>query len=94
MVMNLHRNAHLLENQAHLRANILERVHWWHWKIAPLHRRPMSEITTLVFDSSRPAGFLGFDFHTAARHIDRPGDPIKNKEFGLWPKVRCITHPT
>ena len=89
--MDLNGHTHLLENQAHLGANVLVGVHGRNGKVAALYRGTVGQVAAFVVNPGRPTAFLLFDLDPTARHIDVPGDAIEDEELWLWAEICGVT---
>jgi len=87
VVMHFHRNAHLLEDQAHLGAHVLERIDRRHREITALHWRAVREVAALDLLARRPRGLFGVDLHEATRHVEVPGHRVEDEELGLRAEI-------
>jgi hypothetical protein len=92
MVVHFDRNAHLLEQQAHLGTHVLEGVDRGHGEVAALHARPMAQVAAFEFLAGAPGRFFGVDLDRAARHVDVPGDRVENEELGLGTEETGVAH--
>ena len=90
MVMHLDLDTLLIEQQANLRADVLQRVGRRHREVAALDRRPVREVPCLVLDSGRPGSLFRLDLYERAGHVDAPRDRIEDEKFGLRAEVRGI----
>ena len=61
MVVHLDGEAHLLERQAHRRANVLQRVDRRNREIAALDARPVAEVAFLDLLVALPRALVGLD---------------------------------
>ena len=91
MMMHLDRHTHLLEDQAHLGAHVLEGINRRDREIAALDRRAMGQIAAFEVQPGRPAGLFRVDLDTATRHVDVPGHRIENEKLGLRAEKGRIT---
>jgi hypothetical protein len=90
MVMHFHRHTHLLENQAHLGAHVLQRIHRRNREVAAFDGRPVPAVAAFEPLVGGPGGFLGIDLNGASRHVHMPGDRVEDEEFRFGAEVSDI----
>jgi len=81
------RDAALLEQQAHLRAHVLEAVHRRHREVAALDAGPVRHVAALELLVRAPGRLLRGDADVAAVHADVPVHLVEDEELGLGPEV-------
>ena len=81
MMVNLDRNAHLLQQQTHFGPHVLETVYRRHREITALYGRTMTGIATFHLESRRPGTFFGIDLEKTAGHIVFPANTVKDEKF-------------
>ncbi len=90
VVMHFDRHAHLFEQQAHFRADVLQTVNRGHREIAALHRRAVAHIAAFHLVAGGPGGFVGVDLDEAARHVHIPADLVENEKLGFRTEIGGI----
>ena len=91
MVVHFHRNAQLLQHQAHLRTHVLEAVNGWHRKVAALDGGAVTGIAMVKFFARVPSRLFRVDFVEAAGHVVGPTHTVKHEKLGLRTKVSGVT---
>lgn len=86
VVMHFNRNAQRFQDQAHFRADVLERVDRGDREVAALLARTVAGVAVLEFLARRPRRFFGMDLHEGALHVDVQVTPSKMKNSGSGPK--------
>ena len=92
VVMNFDRHAHLLKDQTHGRADILQRIDRRHREIAALHARPMTDVAVIEYLGRVPRAFVGIDVKERTLHFHAPTHIVEDEEFRFRAKERGITH--
>ena len=75
------------EDQAHLRAHVLERIDRRRREVAALDGGPIAGVAVLVFLAGVPGGLFGFDLREAARHVVAPAHAVEDEELGFRAEV-------
>jgi len=91
VVVDLDRHAHLLQDQDHLRAHVLQRIHRRHREVAALHRRTVAAVAALEAPVGGPRRLFGIDLDRTAGHVDMPGDRVEDEELGLRSEIGHVT---
>ncbi len=90
VMVHLGRQTHLLERQAHRRADIVQRIDRWHREVAALDPGTMTDIAFSVFLRRMPMRLRGLDRVKRALHADVPANVIEDEELVLRSEVRVV----
>mmetsp|Transcript_36595 Transcript_36595/g.84874 ORF Transcript_36595/g.84874 Transcript_36595/m.84874 type:complete len:214 (-) Transcript_36595:4688-5329(-) len=88
--MHFDRDAHLFEDQAHLRTHVLAAVDRRHGEVAALDGGTVAAVAVLVLLGGVPGAFFGLDLEERAGHLVAPAHAVEDEELGLRAEVGGI----
>src|SRR6201999_2475036 len=90
VVVHFDRNADLLEQQTHFRADVLERIDRRDREIAALRARTVTGVAAFEFLRRRPRRFFRADLYERARLVRIPLHRVENEEFRFRTEERGV----
>ena len=87
VMVDLHRQTHLLHGRAHGRADVMQGVDRGHREVAALHPRTVADVALVKLVAGDPGCLFGVDGVARAVHLGVPLDVVEHEELGLGTEV-------
>jgi len=92
VVMHLNRHSHLLKDQTHGRADVLQRINRRNREITALDARTMADIAIVEHLGRVPRALVGIDMEMGALHFNAPTDVVEDEKLGFRTEIRGVTN--